>query len=466
MKHVDKEQKRKRAEERKRKKIEKLIPKLAEQKTRWEREQAEKSAKGKYVTDGSLTREEINIKILDKVAKAYEAFDGEDYGLYSLLNDMLHDTHNDPCKRVVFKWKQHMNYKGGATKELLKEIVDEFDIPSYEETEKRENEAAAQREREQDEVLLKENMRRKHEWAEYEARREREREKRERKQVEKRKRELTRKLSEQKEHWEREQAKKSAQDQWVADGSLTREEINIKILDKVAKAYEAYSGEEVWLEILFSNMLSGRFDDPYKLVAYELEYSVGGDTEELLKDIAVEFDIPSYEEIQERERQAEKRKQTKELTRKLSEQKARWEREQAKKLSHLADGSLTRAEINIKILDKVFKAYGKLDEEDNEVDTFLYLMLHDEYDDPYKRVAYELRYSVGDMKLLLEEIVDEFDIPSYEEIQERDRAEADARRKREKTIGGIVNAIGAIFGFFIGLFLTILFKNPPKNNRQ
>ena len=475
MKHVDKEQKRKRAEERKRKKIENLIPKLAEQKTRWEREQAEKSANGKYVTDGSLTREEINIKILDKVFKAYEAFDGEDYGLYSLLNDMLHDTHNDPCKRVVFKWKQHMNYRGGATKELLKEIVDEFDIPSYEETEKRENEAAAQREREQDEVLFKENMRRKHEWAEYEARREREREERERKQVEKRKRELVRKSAEQKAHWERILARKSAHDDDLADGRLTREEINIKILDKLSKAYEKSGGKDSDLEFLISSMLPPWSDDPYKKVAYELRYSLG-DKKQYLKEIAVEFDIPSYEEIEAREKEEEERERREELNRKLDEQKLRWERERNKKLTqskYLADGRLTREEINIKILDKIFKAYESSGGESYGLNSLLDDMLDLTHRDPYEWIAYKLTYSSGDTKELLKEIVDEFEIPSYEEIEKRKREERErewaaeeARWEREEMAGGIVNAIGAIFGFFIGFFLTILFKNPPKNNSQ
>ncbi len=110
--------------------------------------------------------------------------------------------------------------------------------------------------------------------------------------------------------------------------------------------------------------------------------------------------------------------------------------------------------------------------------------MHGEYDDPYKSVARELSYSERGTEELMKEMVDEFDIPSYEEIEERENEERerkrdeewaqrerewaaeDARGEREEIAGGIISAIGAIFGFFIGFFLKILFKNPPKNNSQ
>ena len=478
--------------------IEELTPKLVEQKARWERVLVEKSAEGEYVADGGLTREEINIKILDKVFKAYEEFDGESFALHSFLDDILH-TSMDPYKRVAYELK----YSVGEKKELLAEIVDEFDIPSYEEIEARE--------REEEERAR----------AEAEARQKRE-------QVEK----LTPKLVEQKARWEREGNKKLTQSESVGDGSLTREEINIKILDKLSKAYEEFDGENIDLYLLLDDMLNNTVADPYKTVAYELQYNVGG-TEELLKEIVIEFDISSYEEIQEHERveeaarqkreserrirkreleerkreqaeaahreweerehewteyearrkredeererkQAEERKR--ELVSKLVKQKACWERAQAEKSArseYVADGSLTREEINIKILDKIFKAYESSGGESYGLNSLLDDMLDLTHMDPYEWVAYELTYSSGDTKEHLEEIVDEFKIPSYEEIEKRKREERerewaaeDARRERAEIAGGIINAIGAIFGFFIGFFLTILFKNPPKNNSQ
>lgn len=125
-------------------------------------------------------------------------------------------------------------------------------------------------------------------WAEYEARRERERVERERKQAEERKRELTHRLAKQKVRWESELAMKSGHDDKVY-GNLTREEINIKILDKFFKAYEESDRENFDLYILLNEkmLLYRTPDDPYKAVAYELRHCVGRDTEELLKEIAV-----------------------------------------------------------------------------------------------------------------------------------------------------------------------------------
>ena len=320
-------------------------------------------------------------------------------------------------------------------------------------------------------------------WSEEEAR-----EKRERGES------LNPKLAEQKARWERALTEKSAQGECVADGKMTREEINIKILDKVTRAYEDPGEENFDLYLLLEDMLHNTYDDPYKLVAYELEYSVG-DTKRLLKEIVDEFDIPSYEEIQEREEAEEearqKRERVEKLTPKLAEQKARWERVLAEKSAQgecVTNGRMTREEINIKILDKVTRAYEELGEENFELYLLLEDMLHntsdDSYrDDPYKLVAYELRYSVGDTAELLKEIVDEFDIPSYEEIQEREWAEEEARREREwskrkhdqaeeawhehqKITDGIVNFFKVIGVVFFWVLLKILFKRPPKNNSQ
>ena len=487
-------------EERKRERVEELTPKLVEQKARWKRVRTEKSADDEYVADGSLTREEINIKILDKVFKVYEELGEENSGLDTFLYLMLHGEYRDPYKWVA----SELSHSGKDTKELMEEIAVEFDIPSYEEIETRERkEVEARRKREREEREREERKRakaevrrrreleerkreqaeeahreweeREHEWAEYEARRKREREERERKQAEERKRELVSKLVEQKARWERAQAKKSADSDDLADGSLTREEINIKILDKVFTVYEEFDGENFGLYLLLDNMLNNTVTDPYKKVAYELRYSLG-DKKQYLKEIAVEFDIPSYGEIEAREREEEERERREELNRKLDEQKAHWERERNKKLTEsesVGDESLTREEINIKILDKIFKAYEKSGGESYGLNSLLDDMLDLTHRDPYEWVAYELRYSSGDTKEHLEEIADEFDIPSYEEIEKRKREERerewaaeDARREREEIAGGIINAIGAILGFFIGFFLTILFKNPPKNNSQ
>ena len=509
------EEERKRAEaeaRQKREQIEKLTPKLVEQKARWERERNKKLTQSESVGDGSLTREEINIKILDKIFKAYESSGGESYGLNSLLDDLLDRTHRDPYEWVAY----NLQYSVGDKKELLEEIAVEFEIPSYEEIQEQEWEET-------------ERAR-----VEAEARQQREIEERKRKQIE----ELTPKLVEQKARWKHALAEKSARGECATGGSLTREEINIKILDKLFKAYEAFGGEDYGLYSLLDDMLHDTHDDPYKLVAYKLRYVVGQE-KELVKEIAVEFGIPSYEEIQEHERaeedarqkreserrkrkreatarpkreseedreqaeeahrereererkwaeykarrrrereererkQAEKRKR--ELVSKLEKQKTRWERELAMKSGHddKADGSLMREDINIKILDKLFKAYDEPDRENFDLYILLDKMLSHTYGDPYKTVAYELKYSVGNRKEILKEIAVQFDILSYEEIEERDRegwerkmAEEDARREREEIAGGIISAIGAIFGFFIGFFLKILFKNPPKNNSQ
>ena len=445
-------------EERKRKQIEELTPKLVEQKAHWERKLAEKSADGECVADGGLTREEINIKIIDKIFKAYESSGGESYELNSLLDDLLDRTHRDPYEWVAY----NLQYSVGDKKELLEEIAVEFEIPSYEEIEKREKAAVAVRKRAEATQRKREREERERKQAEAEARQKRE-------QIE----ELTPKLVEQKARWKHALVEKSTRGECATEGSLTREEINIKILDKLFKAYEAFGGKGYGLYSLLDDMLHDTHYDPYKAVAYNLQYSVG-EEKELLKEIVVEFDIPSYEEIEKRERMEE-------LNPKLAKQKAHWERVLAKKSvddDDRADGSLTREEINIKILDKVSKAY----EEPGDEDDGLYLLLRDilhggTTNDPYKRVAYELRYSIGDMKLLLEEIVDEFDIPSYEEIEKRDQAEEDAhwerkwaeedaRRKREEIAGGIINACVASLGFIIGFIGTILFKNPPRNNSQ
>ena len=99
---------------------------------------------------------------------------------------------------------------------------------------------------------------------------------------------------------------KSSDGESVADGRLTREEINIKILDKVFKAYEEADGENFELYLLLDDMLNNTVTDPYKKVAIGLPYPIG-DRRELLKEIAVEFDISSYEEIQAREREEAER---------------------------------------------------------------------------------------------------------------------------------------------------------------
>ena len=157
-------------------------------------------------------------------------------------------------------------------------------------------------------------------WAEYEARQKREEKKRKRE-------ELNHKLAKQKAHWERKLAEKSADGECVADGGLTREEINIKIIDKIFKAYESSGGESYELNSLLDDLLDRTHRDPYEWVAYNLQYSVG-DKKELLEEIAVEFEIPSYEEIEKREKAAVAVRKRAEATQRKREREER-ERKQA-----------------------------------------------------------------------------------------------------------------------------------------